>query len=105
MHIRSTTRALAGTLTGEAGLALVRSWKMSSEICRIVGSHHREGGGDYDFEHERFIVLASWNLAIQCGFSYAPNQAANPAEPLSELGLTEDSLGDLCHDAKKWTFE
>lgn len=89
----------------EAGLALVRSWKMSSEICRIVGSHHRDSSRDYDFEHERFIVLASWNLAIKCGFSYVPDQVGDPGEALAELGLTEDSLFAACLDAKQWTFD
>jgi HD-like signal output (HDOD) protein len=89
----------------EAGLALVRAWRMSPEICRIVGSHHAEGGNDYDFENDRYIVLASWNLAIQCGFSYVSGQVGNPRDALSELGLTEDSLTSVCLDAKQWTFD
>lgn len=89
----------------EAGLALVRSWRMSSEICRIVGSHHSEVGRDYEFENDRFIVLASWNLAIKCGFSYLPEQVGEPGPALAELGLTEDSLSTLCAEATQWTFD
>ncbi|HWA72183.1 MAG TPA: HDOD domain-containing protein [Polyangiaceae bacterium] len=89
----------------EAGLALVRSWRMSTEICRIVGHHHGEGSSDYDFENDRYIVLASWNLAIKCGFSYVPDQVGDPRDALAELGLTEDSLTSVCLDAKQWTFD
>lgn len=90
----------------EAGLALMRSWRMSKEICRIVGGHHgSEGHADYDFENERFIVLASWNLAIKCGFSYIPNQVGDPDEALAELGLAEGALATICADAQRWTFD
>jgi HD-like signal output (HDOD) protein/CheY-like chemotaxis protein len=89
-----------------AGLALVRSWKMPKDVCRIVGSHHaREAGNDFDFENERFIVLAAWQLAQNCGFTYGPNQSGEPAEALAELGLTEAALEAVCAEAKQWTFD
>lgn len=95
-----------GVIHEEAGLALAKSWKMSSEICRIVGAHHwSDGSGDYDFEHERFIVLAGWNMAIKCGFSYLPDQVGEPGEALAELGLTEGALSALCADAEQWSFD
>jgi HD-like signal output (HDOD) protein/ActR/RegA family two-component response regulator len=102
----STIVAEMAGIHEEAGLALVRSWKMSNEICRIVGAHHRgDARGDYEFEHERFIVLASWNMAIKCGFSYLPDQVGEPDEALAELGLTEGSLSAICVEAKQWTFD
>lgn len=89
-----------------AGLALVRAWKMPPDICRIVGLHHaRDAGTDFDFENERFIVLAAWHLALKCGFTYGPNQSGEPAEALAELGLTEAALGNICAEAKQWTFD
>lgn len=90
----------------QIGLALVRSWKMSPEVCRIVGSHHQsDPRANYDFENERFIVLAAWNLAIKCGFSYLPDQPCDPAEPLAELGLTEDAFAEICAESAQWTFD
>lgn len=90
----------------QVGLALVRSWKMSPDVCRIVGSHHQaDPRANYDLENERFIVLAAWNLAIKCGFSYLPEQQCDPSEPLAELGLTEEALAAVCADSAQWTFD
>ncbi|MGC4086703.1 MAG: HDOD domain-containing protein [Polyangiaceae bacterium] len=89
-----------------AGLALVRAWKMPADICRIVGSHHAPASGqDFDRENDRFIVLASWQLAIQCGFSYLDGQQAEPGDALAELGLTEAALAPFCTGAREWTFD
>ncbi len=90
----------------QIGLALVRSWKMSPEVCRIVGAHHQsDPRANYDFENERFIVLAAWKLAIKCGFSYLPDQACDPAEPLAELGLTESAFAAICAESRDWSFD
>lgn len=89
-----------------AGQALVRAWNMPKDIRRVVGAHHtRWPGNDFDFENERFIVLASWQLAIKCGFTYGLEQQADPSEALAELGLTEDAVASICADAKRWTFD
>lgn len=101
----STVLSQMSAIHEDVGLALVKSWRMSSDICRIVGSHHQISGGDYEFENTRFIVLASWHLAIQFGFSYLPAQVGEPGDALAELGLTEDSLATLSREAKHWAFD
>ncbi len=90
------------------GAALARSWNLPPQLARLIAHHHQpaEDPEPDDQRLPRTLVLASWNLAIDCGFPYLDNkEAVELDELLAYLGINPASLIAMREEARNWVKE
>ncbi len=87
------------------GSSLMKAWGMDPRLAHLAGDHHprRRPPETEDGRLRRLLVEASWQMALQSGFTYLPGQEGVTAtEALGELGVEEVDASRLFRGAADW---
>ena len=90
----------------DLGQRVAKSWNLPGYVVRLAGHHHRPARGEpARFRALRHVVTASWNLALDAGYTYLPNQQASGlSELLSELGVDAGEVDRIRQLIPTWGF-
>lgn len=64
------------------GRAVASTWKLPKRLLRVIGHHHRPASTPEppDDRIVRLLVLGSWSLALEQGYTYFPEHAATESQ-------------------------